>query len=112
VNLPLEVRLTLPSGTRLLGVHASPGRDDGPGLQPKHSDDQLEQRVASCEADLVIVGHTHVPLDRQVGRILVINLGGISNPVTTCLQATYALLDVTNMAIPYSYGAWITTTRQ
>ncbi len=46
-NLPLEVRLTLPDGTRLLGVHASPGRDDGPGIQPKHSDDQLEQRLAT-----------------------------------------------------------------
>src|SRR6266487_790665 len=84
-NLPLEVRLTLPDGTRLLGVHASPGRDDGPGLQPKHSDDQLEHRLACCEADLVIVGHTHVPLDRH--------LGSISNPVTPGLQATYVLLD-------------------
>src|SRR6266516_1532631 len=54
-NLPLEVRLTLPDGTRLLGVHASPGRDDGPGIQSKHSDGKLEQRLAGCEADLVIV---------------------------------------------------------
>jgi len=93
MNLPLEVRLTLPDGTRVLGVHASPGRDDGPGIQLKHSDDALEQRLAGCEADLVIVGHTHMPLDRQVGRIHVINLGSISNPVTPGLQATYALLD-------------------
>ncbi len=92
-NLPLEVRLTLPDGTRLLGVHASPGRDDGPGIQSKHSDDKLEQLLAGCEADLVIVGHTHVPLDRQVGGIHVINLGSISNPVTSGLQATYVLLD-------------------
>ena len=92
-NLPLEVRLTLPDGTRLLGVHASPGRDDGPGIQSKHSDGKLEQRLAGCEADLVIVGHTHVPLDRQVGRIHVINLGSVSNPVTPGLQATYVLLD-------------------
>lgn len=27
--LPSDVRTTLPDGTRLLGVHASPGRDDG-----------------------------------------------------------------------------------
>jgi predicted phosphodiesterase len=92
-NLPLEVRVTLPGGTRLLGIHASPGRDDGPGIQPRHSDDQLEQRLAGCEADLVIVGHTHVPLDRQVGRRRVINLGSVSNPVTPGLQATYVLLD-------------------
>jgi predicted phosphodiesterase len=92
-NLPLEVRLTLPDGTRLLGVHASPGRDDGPGIQSKHSDDKLEQRLAGCKAGVVIVGHTHVPLDRQVGRIRVINLGSVSNPVTPGLQATYVLLD-------------------
>jgi len=93
MNLPLEVRLTLPDGTRLLGVHASPGRDDGPGIQPQHSDDTLEQRLAGCEADLVMVGHTHVPLDRQVESMRVINLGSISNPVTPGLQATYVLLD-------------------
>ena len=92
-NVPLEVRLTLPDGTRLLGVHASPGRDDGPGIQSKHSDGKLEKRLAGCEADLVIVGHTHVPLDRQIGRIRAINLGSISNPVTSGLQATYVLLD-------------------
>ena len=92
-NLPLEVRLTLPDGTRLLGVHASPGRDDGAGIQARHSDDQLEQRLAGCEADVVIVGHTHVPLDRQVGRIRAINLGSVSNPVTPRLQASYVLLD-------------------
>ncbi len=92
-NLPLEVRVTLPDGTRLLGVHASPGRDDGSGIQPTHSEDQLERRLAGCEADLVIVGHTHVPLDRQVGKRRVINLGSVSNPVTPGLQATYVLLD-------------------
>ena len=85
--------MTLPDGTRVLGVHASPGRDDGPGIQSRHSDGELEQRLADCEADLVIVGHTHVPLDRHVGGIHVVNLGSISNPVTVGLQATYVLLD-------------------
>lgn len=92
-NLPLEVRTTLPDGTRVLGVHASPGQDDGPGLQPKHSDDELEQRLTGCDTDLVIVGHTHIPLDRQVGGVRIFNLGSVSNPVTPGLQATYALLD-------------------
>lgn len=30
-DLPLEVRTELPDGTAVLGVHASPGRDDGEG---------------------------------------------------------------------------------
>src|SRR5262249_42231203 len=45
-TLPLEVRLTLPDGTRVLGVHAAPGRDDGPGLHAKHSEGELEKRLA------------------------------------------------------------------
>lgn len=92
-NLPLEQRLTLPDGTRLLGVHSSPGRDDGAGIQPQHSDAELETRLAGCEADLVIVGHTHIPLDRRVGGIHAINLGSVSNPVTAGLQATYVILN-------------------
>jgi predicted phosphodiesterase len=92
-SLPLEVRLTLPDGTRVLGVHASPGRDDGPGLHPTHGDDDVAQRLAGCKADVVVVGHTHVPMDRQVGQRRVINLGSVSNPVTSGLQATYALLE-------------------
>jgi predicted phosphodiesterase len=92
-SLPLEVRLTLPDGTRVLGVHAAPGRDDGPGLHPHHRDDDMQHRLAGCEADVVIVGHTHVPMDRQVGYTRIINLGSVSNPVTPGLQASYALLE-------------------
>ena len=32
-QLPLEIEESLPDGTRVLGVHASPGRDDGMGLR-------------------------------------------------------------------------------
>jgi predicted phosphodiesterase len=92
-NLPLEVRMTLPDGTRVLGVHASPGRDDGAGIAAQHSDDDLERRLAGCESDVVLVGHTHTPLERRVGRIQVVNLGSISNPVTPGLQASYVLLE-------------------
>ncbi|MGZ3644767.1 MAG: metallophosphoesterase family protein, partial [Ktedonobacteraceae bacterium] len=40
-DLPLELRLTLPDGTRMLGVHAAPGLDDGPGIIPLLNDDEL-----------------------------------------------------------------------
>ena len=40
-DMPAEQRLRLPDGSLLLGVHASPGRDDGQGidseLTPKSS---------------------------------------------------------------------------
>jgi predicted phosphodiesterase len=94
-SLPLEQRLTLPDGTRVLGVHASPGRDDGLGIHPKLTDDELADMLAGCGADLVFVGHTHLPLDWSVSGVRVVNLGNVSNPVTADLRASYVLLDVT-----------------
>ncbi|MGH2352839.1 MAG: metallophosphoesterase family protein [Chloroflexota bacterium] len=92
-DLPLEQRLTLPDGTRLLGVHAAPGTDDGSGVRPTLGDAELAALVASSEADLVCVGHTHWPLDRTAGDVRVVNLGSISNPLAPDLRASYALLE-------------------
>src|SRR4051812_11791420 len=39
--LPTSQRLVLDDGTRLLGVHASPGSDDGRGITPEIADDAL-----------------------------------------------------------------------
>ena len=42
--LPLDARMVLPDGTRLLGVHASPGTDDGHGVHPGQSDDERSRQ--------------------------------------------------------------------
>ena len=73
--LPLEQRLLLPDGMRLLGVHAAPGSDDGDGVRDDQSDAELHALLETCEADLVVVGHTHRPLERRVGGVHVLNLG-------------------------------------
>ncbi len=91
--LTLERRLTLPDGARLLAVHASPGRDDGMGIQPTMSDAEILALVQDADADLVVVAHTHRALDRTVGGIRVINLGSLSNPATADVRAAYALVD-------------------
>jgi putative phosphoesterase len=92
-ELPLEQRLTLPDGTRLLGVHAAPGTAHGDGIRPTHSDDQLAELVSGAEADLVLVGHTHWALDRTVYDVRVVNLGSLSNPLAPDLRASYALIE-------------------
>ncbi len=91
--LPLELRMTLPDGTRLLGVHASPGTDDGVGMRPTMSDAELAALLTGCEADLVCVGHTHWPQDRTVNSVRMVNLGSVSNPLPPDLRASYALLE-------------------
>ncbi|MCX6048651.1 MAG: metallophosphoesterase family protein [Chloroflexi bacterium] len=90
--LPIEQRLALPDGTRLLGVHGSPGLDDGRGLTPRQSDEKLLVLLDQCNADLICAGHTHWPMNRRVGDYHVINLGSVSNPLTPDMQASYVLL--------------------
>lgn len=91
--LPIESRLVLPDGTRLLGVHASPGQYDGVGIHPKLTVQALARQVSGCDADLVCVGHTHWPMNCHIDGIHVINLGAVSNPLPPDLSACYAMLD-------------------
>lgn len=88
-DLPLEVRLALPDGTGVLGVHASPGRDDGDGITPQRDEEELRRDLEGSDAQLVLAGHTHQPADRVVGDVRAVNLGSVSNPSpTTCGPVT------------------------
>jgi putative phosphoesterase len=92
-ELPLEFRFTLPDGTRVLAVHAAPGTDDGRGININISDEELWALIEDADADLVLVGHTHLPFDRRVGSIRVVNPGSVSNPFPPDLRASYAVLE-------------------
>lgn len=95
-ELPVQERITLPDGTRVLLVHASPGRDDGPGMQLSQSDDVLaEAGFAVATADLILVGHTHVPGERRIAGSHVVNPGPISLPRTSDDLARWILLEAT-----------------
>jgi predicted phosphodiesterase len=113
-SLPLDSRLMLPDGTRLLVVHASPGLDDGPGVAPKHSDEELGERMAGAEADLVLVGHTHQAVDRVVGDVRVVNPGSVGMPIAPTRSAGYALIEANRSGyrvdlrrVDYDHGAVI-----
>ena len=93
--LPAALRTTLADGTRLLGVHASPGRDDGPGIAPDVPDADLTRSLAGARADLVCAGHTHRATDRTVGDVRAVNLGSVSNAVVADRRASYVVLDDT-----------------
>lgn len=90
--LPLEQRVTLPDGTRVLLVHSAPGTDDGEGLNPALTDNELRSVIAGCDADLICVGHFHLPIDRRLDGVRVINPGAVSNNFAPDLRAAYAIL--------------------
>jgi predicted phosphodiesterase len=113
-ELPETFRRTLPDGTRVLAVHASPRGDDGPGIDPRATDEEQGALLAGCDTDVVFGGHTHRPVDRRIGSVRAINLGSVSNPVAPDLRASYVILDadrdgyrIEHRRVPYDCDAVI-----
>ena len=108
-SLPVEARPL----DDVLMVHASPGRDDGPGLDPHAADDDLVARVhPGPAAGLVLVGHTHHPDERRLGDARVVNPGSVSLPRTSEAVTRYAVLtstddgwSVEHRVVPYDRDA-------
>lgn len=95
-SLPASLRGELSTGDKVVGVHATPDRDDGSGLHPLFSDEELEQMLDLADADILCAGHTHLPLERRVGDRCAVNLGSVSNPSKYGDgTASYVVIDAT-----------------
>lgn len=90
-GLPLHKDATLPDGTRLLAVHASPGKDDGRGYNPASTADELEALFSGTDYDAICVGHTHAAIETVLGDLTLCNLGCVSNPLPPDLRASYVI---------------------
>jgi putative phosphoesterase len=72
-------------------VHATPS-DPLFGYCSENSPNWREQ-VTCIEADMLVVGHTHTPFVRQVGKTTILNPGSLGQPKTGRPQACYAILE-------------------
>ncbi|MEM1639871.1 MAG: metallophosphoesterase family protein, partial [Desulfurococcaceae archaeon] len=52
--------------------------------------------VKPVEADVVITGHTHIPLNMRIGNIWLLNPGSCGQPRDGDPRASYAVLDIEN----------------
>lgn len=89
-RMPVTRYLTL-DGLRIMMVHASPR--DPMDEYVADSEEQWKIRLESVEADIVCVGHTHVPMHLRVGDIQVINPGSVGQPRDGDPRASYAVLE-------------------
>ena len=88
--LPVSRRVTLES-TRFLLVHATP-RD--PLDEYANADvDLWKRRLENVDADVICVGHTHMPYVLEVGNKLVINPGSVGQPRDGDPRASYAIIE-------------------
>jgi predicted phosphodiesterase len=75
-RLPTHVRIPLEDGGELLLVHGSPA-DPGEAITHDMTDDEIMALVADDPADVIVCGMSHVPFDRTVGDLRIINVGSV-----------------------------------
>lgn len=86
--LPLSADRTL-SGTKFHLCHATPS-DPLFGYLEQNSS-AWEGEISSTRAEVVIVGHTHVPFLRSIGEKQLINPGSLGGLRITSPEASYAI---------------------
>jgi putative phosphoesterase len=89
-DLPFQRELEI-DGQRLLMVHGSP-RNERDVIKADTPDDTVREMIAGVQTDLLLLGHTHEPLDRTVGDVRLINPGAVGYPHGEKASARYALL--------------------
>ncbi len=79
-RLDTHVRIPLPNGTEALLVHGSP-MDPTEPFTHEMSDDEVRALLGDDPADLVICGGSHVPFDRTVLDVRIVNVGSVGGAV-------------------------------
>jgi protein phosphatase len=84
-------------GIRFLLCHATPGN---PLHEYRLPDSVLWQREAArVSADVLLVGHTHLPFRRSLGSLTVVNPGSLGQPKHGMPRACYATWDGGNVLL-------------
>jgi putative phosphoesterase len=93
--LPASIGLEA-DGRRILLVHSTPWPSGHAYVPPSHRD---FHRFAEVKADILIYGHTHLPVNQRVGGVLVVNPGSVGEgrPTGQGFVRSCAVLDVAAM---------------
>ena len=100
--LPEQLRFRL-GPYRVLLTHGSPAAIDE-YILPDTPEARLAELAELADADIIAVGHTHVPLVRRVGEAWFVNTGSVgrnevASPDGRPPGACYAILDVTGSKV-------------
>ncbi|AIY86498.1 MULTISPECIES: metallophosphoesterase [unclassified Thermotoga] len=99
-NLPKKLSFEV-EGVRFLLVHGSPLNELLEYVKPNTPPDRLKKIVESVEEDVVVNGHTHLPMVKWVMGKLVLNPGSAGRPKDGDPRASYMIVDVENGTISF-----------
>lgn len=75
-RLPTHIRMPLEDGGELLLVHGSP-TDASEAMSHDLDDDELLALVGDDPADVIVCGASHLPFDRTIGDVRIVNVGSV-----------------------------------
>jgi predicted phosphodiesterase len=91
-SMPDTLQLRFTDAPTVRVVHGAPG-NHWVSMSPMTPDEKLAELLHDTEETTVIAAHTHLVMDRQVGRWHVINPGTVGVPLDGIHTARYAILD-------------------
>jgi len=97
-KLPPTLRIPLPDGGELLVVHGSPA-DPTEGMSADMTDEELMALVGDDPADVIVCGSTHVPFERVVSEIRIVNVGSVGEAPGGGMYAHATIIEATTSGI-------------
>ena len=97
-NLPHPLEFVI-DGCKVLLCHGAPW-DVDQYVYPDAAPELLE-RCARQDLDLVVMGHTHYPMQHTSGKTLIANPGSVGQPRNRKPGASWALFDTTNRRLEF-----------
>ncbi len=89
---PDTLSLRFPDAPPLRVIHGTPHSAWQPIL-PTASDEEIEVLLQDVEEDWLVAAHTHLPMDRRVGRWRIFNPGSVGVPLDGNRAASTMILD-------------------
>jgi putative phosphoesterase len=92
-GLPITERFEI-AGASFHLAHAEPAGDlYDYHIVPDVANEALAEAVAGIEADFILLGHTHLPMLRTIGKTTIVNPGSVGQPRHGDPRVSYAIWD-------------------
>ena len=101
-RLPLFLRLTV-KNMKFHLVHGSPSDPLNEYVHPEVARRTSESLLKEANADVLIMGHTHVPMSLHINGKLILNPGGVGQPRDRDPRASYMLLEVEEGHVSFTH---------
>ncbi|HCO70039.1 MULTISPECIES: metallophosphoesterase [unclassified Mesotoga] len=90
-------------GVKFLLVHGSPVDHLLEYIRPDTSSERLQKVLERVKADVIVNGHTHLPMVRWAMGKLVFNDGSVGRPKDGNPEACYLIVDVIQQSVSYEF---------